>query len=251
MIGMGYRLIAREIDSIGAAAAAEIMNCLSSAHMRLAEGQGAELLWRDATDKRLSPLDALKIYALKTSPAFEAALFTGVRLAGDASAYAEPIKQFARNMGVAFQIINDLQDWHGDDHNKLGAAGDVLGGRPTVLLALALQSLKGEEPQQLLRALSNDSGLSDEQRISDARRLFEKARVFEQAERLIEKHRERAIEIADAIEPESLRRLFYYLVDTVLSDVDIKKPQSQESPIVTHSITMKPPASLTATFEAG
>jgi hypothetical protein len=81
--------------------------------------------------------------------------------------------------------------------------------------------------------------------------LFEKARVFEQAERLIEKHRERAIEIADAIEPESLRRLFYYLVDTVLSDVDIKKPQSQESPIVTHSITMKPPASLTATFEAG
>ena len=251
MIGMGYRLIAREIDSIGAAAAAEIMNCLSSAHMRLAEGQGAELLWRDATDKRLSPLDALKIYALKTSPAFEAALFTGVRLAGDASAYAEPIKQFARNMGVAFQIINDLQDWHGDDHNKLGAAGDVLGGRPTVLLALALQSLKGEEPQQLLRALSNDSGLSDEQRVSDARRLFEKARVFEQAERLIEKHRERAIEIADAIEPESLRRLFYYLVDTVLSDVDIKKPQSQESPIVTHSITMKPPASLTATFEAG
>jgi len=251
MIGMGYRLIAREIDSIGAAAAAEIMNCLSSAHMRLAEGQGAELLWRDASDKRLSPLDALKIYALKTSPAFEAALFTGVRLAGDASAYTEPIKQFARNMGVAFQIINDLQDWHGDDHNKLGAAGDVLGGRPTVLLALALQSLKGEEPNQLLQALSNDSGLSDEQRISDARRLFEKARVFEQAERLIEKHRERAIEIADAIEPESLRRLFYYLVDTVLSDVDIQKPQSQEPTIVTHSITMKPPASLTATFEAG
>ena len=251
MIGMGYRLIAREIDSIGAAAAAEIMNCLSSAHMRLAEGQGAELLWRDTSDKRLSPLDALKIYALKTSPAFEAALYTGVRLAGDASAYAEPIKQFARNMGVAFQIINDLQDWHGDDHNKLGAAGDVLGGRPTVLLALALQALKGEEPNQLLQALSNDSGLSDEQRISDARRLFEKARVFEQAERLIEKHRERAIEIADAIEPESLRRLFYYLVDTVLSDVDIKKPQSQDPTIITHSITMKPPASLAATFEAG
>ncbi len=87
--------------------------------MRLAEGQGAELLWRDASDKRLAPIDALKIYALKTAPAFEAALYTGIRLATDAATYSEPVKLFARNIGVAFQIINDLQDWHGDDNNKL------------------------------------------------------------------------------------------------------------------------------------
>ncbi len=129
MIGLGYRMIGREIESIGAAAAADILNCLSSAHMRLAEGQGAELLWRDASDKRLAPIDALKIYALKTAPAFEAALYTGIRLATDAATYSEPVKLFARNIGVAFQIINDLQDWHGDDNNKLGAAGDILAGR--------------------------------------------------------------------------------------------------------------------------
>ena len=76
--------------------------------MKLSEGQGAELLWRDSRDKRLSPLNALKIYALKTSPAFEAAFFTGARLAGSVQAYAEPIKLFARNLGVAFQILNDL-----------------------------------------------------------------------------------------------------------------------------------------------
>ena len=41
--------------------------------IKLTEGQGAELLWRDAKDKTLTALDALKMYALKTSPAFEAA----------------------------------------------------------------------------------------------------------------------------------------------------------------------------------
>src|SRR5206468_9913729 len=51
------------------------------------EGQGAELLWRDARDKSLSALDALKIYALKTAPAFEAALYSGLRLAGPTDAY--------------------------------------------------------------------------------------------------------------------------------------------------------------------
>ena len=244
MIGMGYRLIGREIESIGAAAAAEILNCLSSAHMRLAEGQGAELLWRDGLNKRLSPLDALKIYALKTSPAFEAALYTGVRLAGDSSKYAEPIKQFARNIGVAFQIINDLQDWHGDDHNKLSAAGDILGGRPTVLLALALQALSEEDSARLLTLMGTESGLSDTARVALARNLFTKARVFEQAEKLIDRHRERAVEVAMGIEPEPLKRLFHYLIDTVLSEADIKGTSAPEPIVVTHSISIKPPAAL-------
>ena len=129
---------------------ADILDCLADAHLRLSEGQGAELLWRDSRDKRLKPLDALKIYALKTAPAFEAALFTGARLAGPAEKYVEPIKQFARNLGVAFQILNDLNDWEGDDHNKLAAGGDVLGGRPTVLWALALEGLPAAKQEELL-----------------------------------------------------------------------------------------------------
>lgn len=241
MIGLGYRMIGREIESIGAAVAADILNCLSSAHMRLAEGQGAELLWRDSKNKRLSPLDALKIYALKTAPAFEAALYTGIRLAGDATAYVEPVKLFARNIGVAFQIINDLQDWHGDDHNKLGAAGDILGGRPTILLALALQSLAAEDQQRLLDVLSNVHSTSNSQRVATARELMEKGRVFEQAEKLIEKHRERALEVVNAIEPESLRRLMLYLIDTVLDQSEIHATAHLHAPAIqTFQIGMAP-----------
>ena len=103
---MGYRLVSQEIESLGAAAAAEILHTLAEAHTKLSEGQGAELLWRDSLDKQLQPIDALKIYALKTSPAFEAAMLCGVRLAGSIDKYQEPIKLFARNLGVAFQILN-------------------------------------------------------------------------------------------------------------------------------------------------
>lgn len=242
MIGLGYRLIGRETQSIGAEAAADILNCLSSAHMRLAEGQGAELLWRDGTDKRLAPLDALKIYALKTAPAFEAALYTGIRLATDATPYAEAVKLFARNIGVAFQIINDLQDWHGDDHNKLAAAGDILGGRPTVLLALALQSLAPTDQQKLLDAMSGDDTMSDSYRIATARELLEKGRVFEQAEKLIEKHRERALDAAQSIDLESLRRLMLYLIDTVLDQSGLQSSPAIHSP--------QPPAEI-QTYQIG
>ncbi|HIA18025.1 MAG TPA: DUF116 domain-containing protein, partial [Planctomycetaceae bacterium] len=133
LIGMGYRLVSQETESLGAEAAAEILHTLAEAHTRLSEGQGAELLWRDSRDKQLQPIDALKIYALKTAPAFEAAMLCGIRLAGSIAEYREPIKLFARNLGVAFQILNDLADWSTDNHNKLVAGSDTLGGRPTIL----------------------------------------------------------------------------------------------------------------------
>jgi geranylgeranyl pyrophosphate synthase len=217
LIGMGYRLVSREAKSLGADTAADILDWLADAHLRLSEGQGAELLWRDARDKRLSPLDALKIYALKTAPAFEAALYTGVRLAGSAEKYVEPIKQFARNLGVAFQILNDLNDWDGDDHNKLAAGGDVAGGRPTVLWALALEGLAPAKQEELLSLVASEPRAPNpEPRLSRVRQLYEEAGVFDKASRLIEKHQERAEKIADAIEPEELRALLYYLIDSVL-----------------------------------
>lgn len=215
LIGMGYRLVSRESKTLGAEVVADILDNLADAHLRLSEGQGAELLWRDARDKRLKPLDALKIYALKTSPAFEAAMFSGIRLAGPADNYREPVRQFARNLGVAFQILNDLNDWQGDDHNKLTAGGDILGGRPTILWALALEGLPLAGQEELLALVASDSG-SASSKITKVRQFYQQAGVFEKASRLIDKHQERAEAIADQLQPEELRRLMYYLIDSVL-----------------------------------
>jgi len=215
LIGMGYRLVSRESRSLGAEIVSDILDCLADAHTRLSEGQGAELVWRDSPQKSLQPIDALKIYALKTAPAFEAALYSGIRLAGDASPYQTAVKQFARNLGVAFQILNDLNDWKADNHNKLISGGDVLGGRPTVLWALTLEGLSSDDREALISVISDESRSADD-RIQEVRRAYQAQGVFDKAMRLVEKHQQRAEAIADEIEPEALRRLFYYLIDTVL-----------------------------------
>ena len=223
LIGLGYRLLSGLIDDdrrFDPQMRVDVLDCLANAHVRLTEGQGAELIWRDALDKALKPLDALKIYALKTAPAFEAALYSGIRLAGDASPYVEAIRTFSRNLGVGFQILNDLQDWNGDTANKVAAAGDVLGGRPTLLLALALESLPAESQAELLDIVSGRSDTEASRRIATVRRLYQQANVFETARKLIDKHQERAEAIADQIKPEPLRRLFYFLIDTVLHRVE-------------------------------
>jgi geranylgeranyl pyrophosphate synthase len=231
LIGLGYRLISRDAAAIGPDAAADILDRLADAHMKLSEGQGAELLWRDSLNKRLAPLDALKIYALKTAPAFEAAIYSGLRLAGPPADGAAWVAPFARHLGVAFQILNDLNDWRGDDHNKLTAGGDVLGGRPTVLLALALEGLAENHRAELEGLVA--AGRVDQETIARVRRHYQTAGVFDKATRLVDKYQERAEAVADEVEPEELRRLLYYLVDTVL-----ERPQAEAPEVVVTTLEL-------------
>lgn len=214
LIGLGYRLVSQDIHELGADTAADILNKLAEAHTKLSEGQGAELIWRDSCDKRLSPNDALKIYALKTAPAFEAAFYSGLRIAGPAGHYAESVEKLARHLGIAFQILNDLQDWQGDDFNKLTLGGDVLGGRPTVLWALALEGLADDDRQELERLVSE--GNATHEVFSQIRRLFQHAGAFQKALLLVEEHRGAAQQVADNLSPEALCRLARHMIETVL-----------------------------------
>ncbi len=225
LIGLGYRLVARESKQLGADVVADILECLSDAHMRLSEGQGAELMWRDSLDKALKPIDALKIYALKTSPAFEAALFSGARLANQGESLRDPIKKFARNLGVAFQILNDLKDWQGDDDNKLATGVDVLSGRPTLLYALALEALDDAGRNELTMVVTSDGPHA--QQLARVRHLYHQADVFDKAHRLVDKHQQRAEDVAEELACAELRRLFYYLIDSML-----ERPDTPNVPIV-------------------
>jgi geranylgeranyl pyrophosphate synthase len=214
LIGMGYRLISRDIDQVGANAAADILTKMADAHTRLSEGQGAELVWRDSRDKRLTPNEALKIYALKTAPAFEAALYCGLRLAGPSQQYADPVARLAKHLGIGFQILNDLQDWRGDDFNKLTLGGDVLGGRPTVLWALALEGLESEDKRELEQLVA--TGKATPPVFAQIRTLFEQAGAFTKAMRLVDEHRREAEKVADSLTPVALRHLAHHLIATVL-----------------------------------
>ena len=140
-------------------------------------------------------------------------MYSGLRLAGPVEDAAW-VGQFARHLGVAFQILNDLNDWQGDNHNKLLAGGDVLGGRPTVLWALALEALNEQDRAELETLAAADT--VNEQSILRIRQLYQSAGVFEKATRLVDKYQERAEAVADEVQGEELRRLLYYLVDTVL-----------------------------------
>ena len=227
LIGLGYRLVNSCRGDLGADVACDILDSMATAHIRLCDGQGAEMAWQRDPDWGITPLDALQIYALKTSPAFEAALYAGLRMAGPIEPYADMIPQFCRQVGVGFQILNDLKDWQGDSDNKLVAGQDALALRPTVLLALAMQSASAEQRKEVAAILEGDGQGDNFSRLNRLRRIFAATGAFEKAQALVEKSRERAEALADATEPVALRQLLYFFIDTVLAAESDNAPEQE------------------------
>ena len=222
LIGLGYKLLNSCREDFGAEVACDVLDRMSQAHIKLCDGQGAEMAWENRPTLELTPLDALQIYALKTSPAFEAALFAGIRMAGPADEYKDMIPAFCRHLGVGFQILNDLKDWRGDSNNKLVSGQDAEALRPTVLLALAIDAADDDQRAELKTILEMPP--ADEFRAPRLKRLYEDTGVFDKADALVEKSRARAEALADDIANEDLRHLLYFLVDTVLA------PEEDEGP---------------------
>jgi geranylgeranyl pyrophosphate synthase len=221
LLGLGYQIIAT-LPGADPETQRDLMAILSDAHVRLARGQGAELWWRDAADKRLTPREALEIYGLKTSPAFEAAVAMGIRLAGVQPAQAGAIARYALHVGTGFQVLNDLKDWCGDLENDRRAAGDLLGGRPTVMWALALERLSPEGAARLATLAREAAGASEPAAvgaaISAARELYEEADVFGRAAAIVEEERRLAAEAAASCGFGRLREVLEFLLDLAVPE---------------------------------
>ncbi len=101
----------------------------------------------------------------------------------------------------------------------------MLGGRPTVLWALALEGLDEADRRELLSLVSQTPATGAI--VVPRAQLYEKAGVFEKAHRLVDKYQERAEAVADEIQPDELRRLLYYLIDTVL-----ERPAAAETQVM-------------------
>lgn len=227
LLGAGYRIVSA-VPGVGGEAIRDMIAILADAHVRLSRGQGAEFWWREAAGRRLAADEALAIYGLKTSPAFEAAIAMGIRLAGVAPAAAAAIDRYALHVGTGFQVLNDLKDWQGDLENDRRAAGDLLGGRPTLLWALAIETL-GDADIARLRSIAAEAKRPDlpaedaARLLDEARGLYARAGVISRALAVAAEQRRLAAEAIAGCRMRRLREVLEFLLDLAV-------PEAAEAP---------------------
>lgn len=220
LIGLGYRLISMQASELGAACVADIIGRLSEAHLQLCCGQGTELIWNRQDGENLRPIDALQIGALKTGPAFEVALYTGLR-AAEVPVDDKLLRQLATLVGEGYQVRNDLGDWDDTAGNKLSEGQDVLARRPTILRAFLLEAGGGPELEALLKAQHGDAV---EALLDETRRLHVRYGAFDKAELLYAKLRHRSLELSEQFGGIGLRDLLHFVVRNILPERPEHRP---------------------------
>jgi geranylgeranyl pyrophosphate synthase len=213
LIGLGYRLIAGERGSLGIECVGDILDRLSHAHLELCRGQGAELQGQDRRPPYRAA-DVMKAAAQKTAPAFEVALYAGLRV-GQAAVDPDVLRRFATFVGEGFQIRNDLDDWQEDKHNKRHRGLDVRAGRLTLLHVFAAESGHAPRLAQLTELMENSP--SDEL-IDQVYHVYCESGALAKVEQLYATLRGRALAAAADFPTPDLQELMQFLVRMILQE---------------------------------
>ena len=133
-----------------------IIECASDSLLNLAEGEAMELIQKDFTTA-----DYYRIADNKTASLFRASAEVGGLVGGGSKEEVAALRDYGRNIGMAFQIRDDVLDFrHDGEVTGKPALIDLKMDRPTLVLLLARESglsremMLSMEHEELLRELT-------------------------------------------------------------------------------------------------
>lgn len=190
----------------------DVLAVLSKASSTIAEG---EVLQLAANDINLGFDRYLRIVESKTAALFAAACETGGIVADCSPAQREALKQYGLNLGIAFQMADDLLDYSASQ-DRLGKSigDDFREGKVSFPVILALQSANNEELVFWQKALIDKTPQSGD--LEKAQEILVRHKVFSSG---LETARTFAAKAAGALQglPEThLREKLQLLVDFVV-----------------------------------
>jgi octaprenyl-diphosphate synthase len=123
----------------------EILRILANASATIAEGEVMQLT--TANDTATTEDSYLEVIAAKTAALFAAACRVGGVVAGCSAAQADALDSFGRNLGIAFQLIDDALDYAADQAALGKTVGDDFReGKITLPVILAFR--RGDEEER-------------------------------------------------------------------------------------------------------
>jgi geranylgeranyl diphosphate synthase type II len=143
--------------------------------------------------------DYIEMIRLKTAVLIGYSLKLGAILAKAPAAETDRIFSFGENIGLAFQLQDDLLDAFGDEQ-KFGKeiGGDILSGKKTFLLLKAYEIAPEKVRSELDQCFSSQT-LPDEEKISRVKNVYQILKIRELTLEEIRKYFSKALQSLDGI----------------------------------------------------
>jgi geranylgeranyl pyrophosphate synthase len=209
LVSIAYEYLLKDCNGT----AKKVLSAFTKSLIEVCEGQ--------SMDKEFELREAVSIdeYILmiqkKTAALIEMCCITGAIIGGGKEKEIKSLAKFGKNIGIAFQIQDDLLDIIGneDDLGKF-VGGDLIEGKKTFLFLRALEISKGIDKDKLLQVIQN-KGIEPEH-IQSYKELYQRLNVFTDAENEIKYYTNLALKSIEKLKNEKCRGFFALLADLLI-----------------------------------
>lgn len=190
----------------------EVISSFTNGLIEVCEGQSLD------TDFELRKNVSLSEYILmikkKTAAMAEMCCKIGALLGGGTKSQVNALSSYGLNLGIAFQIQDDLLDISADE-KEFGKTigGDLVEGKKTFLFLEALEKAKGEDRKKLLKVIER-KGIRWNQ-VATYKLIYENLGVLDDARREIRSYTKKALRSLHLLDEEN-KKIFKWLADSLI-----------------------------------
>ena len=192
MLISAYKYLARVSPNV----LPKVMNIFTDMALEVCEGQQNEMDFEKIS--KVSVEEYMQMIERKTSALLSGSAMIGATMAGASDEDVKKIYRFATELGLAFQLQDDVLDSYGDTALGKKIGGDILEGKKTFLMVQAL-SRASEQEREVLCTTHMRADISDAEKIATIKALYDKLDVRRIAEQQIELRFERALAVLDTL----------------------------------------------------
>jgi geranylgeranyl diphosphate synthase, type II len=176
----------------------KVLQLFSKTAAEVCEGQQLDMNFEQR--ELVSIEEYIQMITLKTAVLLGFSLELGAILQGAPDSDAEHLKQFGDNVGIAFQLRDDLLDVYGDK-DKFGkqVGGDILSDKKTFLMLTALEQANKEQLQTILDWRDNTDAEIAEEKVQAITAVYDQLNIRKQTEQQIDFYFQRALHHLDAV----------------------------------------------------
>ena len=205
MLIYAYRLL----STVPAKQLPQVLATFNDMALEVCEGQQYDMDFEQKA--KVSVVEYMHMIELKTSVLLAGAVAIGAMLGGASEEDCRKLRRFAVELGLAFQLQDDLLDSYGDERLGKAIGGDILEGKKTYLMVTAM-SRADEATREILRTACRDPKLSSAEKIAAVKAVYDRLEVPRLTEQQISLRFERALSILDtlSVEPARTKRMRDY-----------------------------------------
>ncbi|QFY89048.1 octaprenyl diphosphate synthase [Magnetovirga frankeli] len=208
----GDFLYSRSFEMMVAIDNMRVMQILSTATNRIAEGEVLQLL--NCNNPDTSEQEYREVILRKTAVLFEAGSRLGGVIAGLDQAGEQALADYGLHLGIAFQLVDDALDYSAKAEDLGKNLGDDLAeGKPTLPLIRAMAQGSAEQAR-LIRSAIENGGL---EQIDEIMAVIESTDAIQYTARLAQAEAEQAKQALTPLPPSPERKALASLADYAVS----------------------------------